>query len=133
MIIQNYDNLNSDLQIKQALEILEKGLLAANPENFLKKYIKKNQIFVKRKKILLDNFANVYLISLGKAADSMGKFASKNLKIKKGFVILPKLSKSTIKNKKRLAQFASMQLIPVTYTLHQLLNGYQLVTHKIFN
>ena len=44
MIIQNFKSLATTESKKTALQILETGLMAANPNNFLKTFVNENQI-----------------------------------------------------------------------------------------
>jgi len=75
-------------------------LEAASPEKSLKKIIKSNKITTNRKIFNLSKYDNVYLVSFGKAADSMAKTVNSLLKIKSGIIVIPKSSKSVFKNTK---------------------------------
>jgi len=48
MIIQNFKSLATSESKKIALQILETGLRAANPNNFLKTLVNENQIQIGR-------------------------------------------------------------------------------------
>ncbi len=100
MLIQNYSKLILDSKTKNALDILECGLNAAMPENFMNKFVKKGKIILGKKIIKMSDFENIYLISFGKAAFSMAKAINSQLKIKKGLVILPKNLNPKINEKK---------------------------------
>lgn len=100
MIIQNYRKLAQSRSKKNALKILESGLDAASPVNGLEKYLKKDKITIGKKSISLSDYSAVYLVSFGKAADSMAKVTNSILDIKSGFIVIPKDSNSIIKSKK---------------------------------
>jgi hydroxypyruvate reductase len=100
MIIQNYKELATNFRKKRALDILEEGLQAAKPEKFLKKIVKPNKIVIGKKSLKLSKFENVYLVSFGKAADSMASTINSLLRIKRGIIVIPQGTKSQIKHKK---------------------------------
>ncbi|CAE6497334.1 putative MOFRL family protein [Candidatus Nitrosotenuis uzonensis] len=79
------DNKTSD-----ALEIIDAGLVAAQPKYFLGKFIKKNKLLVRSKTIPLSKFRRIYLVSVGKAADSMTEFACTKINFDGGITIIPK-------------------------------------------
>ena len=74
---------------KQALQILEAGLAAAQPQNSLKNYVKGDRIELGKTRIKLNQYSNVYLVSFGKAADSMASSVASLTKIKTGIVVIP--------------------------------------------
>jgi len=100
MIIQNFQELATNSRKKAALKILVTGLDAALPEKSIKKIIKSNKIVTQKKSFVLSAFENVFLISYGKAADSMAKTINSMLKIKSGIIVIPKGSYSLVKSKK---------------------------------
>jgi hydroxypyruvate reductase len=100
MIIQNYRELAQSRAKKNALKILESGLGAASPTDSLKKYLKNDKIEVDKKSINLSDYSAVYLVSFGKASDSMARVANSIIDIKSGFIVIPKGSNSVIKSKK---------------------------------
>ncbi len=116
MIIQNYEELAINFRKKHALDILEVGLKAANPEKFLRKFVKQNKIIIGKKSLKLSNYQNVFLISFGKAADSMANTINSLIKIKGGIIVLPSRTKSQIRNKKFLI-FTTGHPVPNTSSL----------------
>jgi len=100
MIIQNYSALKKDSNFSKVLQILIAGLDSAMPQKELGKILNSKQIRIGRKLIKLKNYDSIYLVAFGKAANSMAKAVSSNVKIKKGIVVVPKGTKSIIKNKK---------------------------------
>ena len=116
MIIQNYEELAINFRKKHALDILEVGLEAANPEKFLRKFVKQNKIIIGKKSLKLSNYQNVFLISFGKAADSMANTINSLIKIKGGIIVLPIRTKSQISNKKFLI-FTAGYPVPNTSSL----------------
>lgn len=83
-------------QTKDALQILESGLNAAKPENFLDKFVGREKLFVNRKSYFLSNYDKVYLVAVGKAADSMAKFVRSKIKIYSGVVVIPQNYKPVV-------------------------------------
>ena len=100
MIIEDSENLVKTERHKSVLKIIQSGLDAANPENFLPKFVKPNKIILKDKSYNLEQYGNIYTVAFGKAADSMTRTINSLIKIKTGIVVIPKGSKSTIKGKK---------------------------------
>lgn len=100
MIIQNYKELTKTRHKKIATDIIEFGIAQALPQKILPKFIKKNQIIVGKKTINLEKYDKIYLVAFGKAADSMAKTVDDITKIDGGIVVVPKGTKSLIKNKK---------------------------------
>ncbi len=100
MIIKNFKKLAKNPKKKQALQILEFGLAAAQPQNSLKNYVKGNRIELGKTKIKLNEYSNVYLVAFGKAADSMANSVNSLTKIKSGIVVIPKGAKSQTSSKK---------------------------------
>jgi len=100
MIIQNYSALKKDGNFSKALQILTAGLDSAMPQKELQKILNSKQIRIGKKLIKLKNYDSIYLVAFGKAANSMAKAVSSYVKIKKGIIVVPKGTKSIIKNKK---------------------------------
>ncbi len=100
MLIQNYSSLSKDPSTTKALQILMAGLESAMPQKQIKKIITSKQIKFDKKTIQLKNYDSIYLVALGKAADSMAKTVSSIIKIKKGFIVIPKGVAPIIKNPK---------------------------------
>ena len=100
MIIQNYPSLSKDSSTTKALKILMAGLESAIPQKQIKKIVSTRQITFDKKTFPLKNYDSIYLVALGKAADSMAKTVSSIIKIKKGFIVIPKGIKPIINNRK---------------------------------
>jgi hydroxypyruvate reductase len=76
------------------------GLESAMPQKQIKKIINSKQIKFDKKAIQLKNYDSIYLVAFGKAADSMAKAVNSRIKIKKGFIVIPKGVTPVIKNPK---------------------------------
>ncbi len=100
MIIQNFRELATNSRKKTALKILTAGLDATLPEKPIKKITKSNKIITQKKSFTLSAFGNVFLVSYGKAADSMAKTINSIFKIKAGIIVIPEASDSLVKIKK---------------------------------
>ena len=99
MPIQNFKSLGTSKAKKNALKILEAGLSTAEPKNFLKFFINKNEIHIGKSCIILSNYEKIFVVSYGKAADSMAKFVSELLNVSQGIVVIPKYTKSRLTDK----------------------------------
>jgi hydroxypyruvate reductase len=111
MIIKNFKELSKNPKKKIALQILEAGLDAAKPQNSLKKLVYRNRIELGKTKIKLNDFANVYLVAFGKAADSMTSSVDSITKIKGGVIVIPKGSIPLV-NSKKFKIFKSAHPLP---------------------
>ena len=100
MPIQNFKSLATNKAKKNALQILEAGLDAADPKNFLRFFINKNEIHIGKNHIILSNYEKILVVSYGKAADSMAKFVSEIIDVSEGIIVIPKYTKSCLTNKK---------------------------------
>ena len=99
-MIKNPSNFTNNKKSHDALKILNEGLIHANPQIGLQKYFFRNKIKTKNSIINLKNFENVYVIAIGKAADSMMKFVSSKIAITKGIIIMPSNYKPIFKQNK---------------------------------
>jgi len=99
MPIQNFKSLGTSKAKKNALKILEAGLSTSEPKNFLKFFINKNEIHLGKSRIILSNYEKIFVVSYGKAADSMAKFVSELLNVSQGIVVIPKYTKSRLTDK----------------------------------
>ena len=99
MPIQNFKSLGTSKAKKNALQILEAGLDTAEPKNFLKFFITKNEIHIGKNRVILSNYEKILVVSYGKAADSMAKFVSELVYVSQGIVVIPKYIKSCLTNK----------------------------------
>jgi hydroxypyruvate reductase len=100
MLIENYSSLFKDRSTTTVLQILMAGLESAMPQKQIKKIINSKQIKFDKKIIQLKNYDSIYLVALGKAADSMAKTVNSIIKIKKGFIVIPKGVTPVLKNPK---------------------------------
>ena len=100
MIIQNFDDLATSENKKRCLEILESGLMAADPEKIISKYVTSKEIKIDEKTIKIEKYSAVYSIAFGKAGDSMTRALNSIIPVKSGIIVIPKGSKSKIKGKK---------------------------------
>ena len=99
MPIKNFKSLAVSKAKKNALKILEAGLVAAEPKNFLKFFISKKEIQIGKNRIILSNYEKILVVSYGKAADSMAKFVSELVDVSQGIVVIPKYAKSCLTDK----------------------------------
>jgi len=100
MMIKNFNSLANTKVKKKALQILEAGLTAAEPKNFLKQFVSKNHISLGKNRIFLSNYEKIFVIAYGKASDSMAEYVSKKINVSQGIVVAPKHIKSSIVSKK---------------------------------
>jgi len=100
MMIKNFNSLANTEVKKKALRILEAGLTAAQPKNFLKTFVNKNYILLGKNRIFLSNYGKIFVVAYGKAADSMAEYVSKKINVSQGIVVVPKYTKSSIVSKK---------------------------------
>ena len=100
MIIQNFEDLSDTSRKRECLEILEKGLEAANPQNIIPDYLFPNEIKIGSKSIKLNEFSNIYTVAFGKAGDSMTRAVNAIIPVKAGIIVIPKGSKSLVRGKK---------------------------------
>ena len=99
-MIKNFNLLANTEVKKKALKILEVGLTAAQPKNFLKAFFKKNYILLGKNRIFLSNYGKIFVIAYGKAADSMAEYVSKKINVSQGIVVVPKCTKLSLDSKK---------------------------------
>ena len=99
-MIKNFDLLANTKIERKALQILESGLMAAQPKNFLKKYVHQNYISLGKDRIVLSKYRKIFVVAYGKAASSMAEYVVKKINISKGIVVIPKNTKSSLISKK---------------------------------
>ena len=99
-MIKNFNSLANTEVKKKALTILDAGLAAAQPKNFLKEYVKKNYIQLGKNRIFLSNYGKIFVVAYGKAANSMAEYVSKRIDISQGIIIIPKNTKPLFHSKK---------------------------------
>lgn len=74
---------------QNALDILDAGLQAALPENLLAGIIRKNNLCVGGKSYLVSKYGKIYVVAVGKAADSMAKLVNSKIKLERGIIVIP--------------------------------------------
>ena len=99
-MIKNFNSLANTEVKKKALTILDAGLAAAQPKNFLKEFVKKNYIQLGKNRIFLSNYGKIFVVAYGKAANSMAEYVSKRIDISQGIIIIPKNTKPLFHSKK---------------------------------
>src|SRR5437879_1412321 len=100
MIIKNFKDLATNREKKDALCIIKTGLDAALPGLYLRKIIKSNRLVVDKKTILLSRYARIFIVGVGKSADSMAKTVCAQTRIDGGIIVIPSTTKSVLRNKK---------------------------------
>ena len=99
-MIKNIDLLANTKMERKALQILESGLMAAQPKNFLKKSVYQNYILLGKNRIVLSKYRKIFVVAYGKAASSMAEYVVKKINISKGIIVIPKYTKSSLISKK---------------------------------
>lgn len=110
MLIQNKLNLLNQ-RTRNALEIIEAGLDAARPANSLGRIITNGKILIGKKSLVISKYDRVYVVAVGKAADSMTEFVRSKIKVDGGIVVIPQSYRSVLRSKK-LATIRSGHPIP---------------------
>ena len=106
----------SNTEFLDTIKILNEGMLAADPENSLKPFFLKNKIKIKKSVVDLGMFDNVYIVAIGKAADVMAKFVSKQVSFKQGMVVMPS-SYTPVFSHKKIQFFHSGHPLPNTQSV----------------
>lgn len=89
-----------NIKTQNALEILDAGLYAALPENLLADMVKKDKLIIGNKSYSLSKYRKIYVIAVGKAADSMAQLVYSKIKLDGGIIIIPRNYKPMFCNKK---------------------------------
>ena len=89
-MIKNFDLLANTKMERNALQILESGLMAAQPKNFLKKSVHQNYILLGKNRIVLSKYRKIFVVAYGKAASSMAEYVVKKINISKHLESTPK-------------------------------------------
>ncbi|NHI02825.1 hypothetical protein DYY67_0729 [Candidatus Nitrosotalea sp. TS] len=74
---------------KLALSIIEQGISGAMPNVTLEKIVKQNSLHVGKKKIPLGKYRRIYVVAIGKSADSMTNTIDSLTRIHGGLVVIP--------------------------------------------
>jgi len=115
MLKTNY-KLKNDKKIHDVINILDEGLLHANPQIGLKQYFFKNKIKFGKSVINLSKFDNVHLVAIGKAADSMAQFVSSKIDFRSGIIVIPS-KQNVLFHKKDIRYFKAGHPLPNTTSL----------------
>ena len=115
MLKTNYTQKNNK-KVHDAIMILEEGLIHANPQIGLQQYFFRNKLKFRKSIINLNKFDNVYLIAIGKAADSMAKFVSSKINFTRGIIVIPSKHEPLF-HKKNIRVFRSGHPLPNTQSL----------------
>lgn len=89
LLIQNKKQIYN-VKTKDAIQILETGLDAAKPEHFLSEIIRQGKLHVNKKPYQMSKYQKIYIIAVGKAADSMAKSIHTKTNADSGIVVVPK-------------------------------------------
>ena len=100
MIIKNFEDLATSKRRRDALEILEAGLEAASPQRAVARHVTPDGIAAGRDIIKFADYAHVYSVAFGKAADAMTRALNSIFSVERGLVVIPKGSRSVIRGKK---------------------------------
>ena len=93
-MIQNFTELATNNKKGDCLEILNAGLKAADPQNFMPKYLTKDGIKLDGEFIEFAKYSAIYSVAFGKAADTMTSALNALVPIKRGIIVIPKGNKS---------------------------------------
>jgi len=111
MYIKNYKELATTPEKKDALSVIEAGLVAANPIQTLQKIVKQNYLALAQQKIPLNGYRKIAVIAIGKAAGPMTKAVMRRTTINHGIVVSPQ-NGDTIKFPKKIKICHSSHPIP---------------------
>ncbi|TBR25838.1 MAG: DUF4147 domain-containing protein [Candidatus Nitrosotenuis sp.] len=87
-LIQNKRQL-CNKKTQNALEILDAGLQAALPKNLFAGLVRENKLLIGNKSHSLSKYRRIYLVAVGKAADSMAKLIHSKTKLDGGVIVIP--------------------------------------------
>ncbi|MFM7795142.1 MAG: glycerate kinase [Candidatus Nitrosotenuis sp.] len=86
--------------LDDANKIIRAGLYAARPENYFAKYVSSKKIVCSGKSYRISDYHKIWIVAIGKAADSMCHSLQKIIHANGGLIILPRGSKSKFSSKK---------------------------------
>lgn len=89
MIIRNFQSLSTSSAKKDALKILEVGLVAASPLQYLTQIVKNDHLVISGRRINLKKYAHVFVVSVGKASYEMARTIASLTHIDGGIVVIP--------------------------------------------
>jgi glycerate 2-kinase len=87
LILNKHDLLNE--KTADALEIIESGLAAAIPNNYIYKVVRQDKVITRYKTFNLSKYRTIHVVAVGKAADSMAAAVSKTINVDVGLVVMP--------------------------------------------
>lgn len=82
------------------MALLDVALAAAKPKNYISQYIKKNKLIAGKKSFYLSKYNKIWLVAVGKAADTMAKSVHDILQADGGIVVIPQNYDLQFTNKK---------------------------------
>lgn len=83
-----------------AIQILNAGIKSAMPANFVSKFVKKDRLICANRTYKISNYDHIWLVAMGKAADTMAKSVHGIISSDGGLVIIPKNYAPQFRNKK---------------------------------
>jgi len=89
MIIKNFNKLATSAQKGHILSIIEAGLQAAMPDQILRKIVNKDRILIDKENLYIQKYRRVFVVAVGKAADSMTRAVNSLTRIDGGIVVVP--------------------------------------------
>ncbi len=89
MIIRKFQPSSTNSAKKDALSILDAGLGAANPKQYLEKIVKNGKLVLPGRKIDLEKYDRVFVVAVGKAAYSMASEMDLLTRIDGGILVVP--------------------------------------------
>lgn len=98
-LIQNKRQIYNT-KTQNALDIIDAGLQAALPQNLLAGMITKNKLRVGNKTYSLSKYEKIYVVAVGKAADSMAKLVNSKINLEQGIIVIPQNYNPVFCNKK---------------------------------
>lgn len=99
MIIRNGATLGATRLHKDCLKILESGLQAADPANFISRHVSRHEISGPSGTTKITG-SDVYTVAFGKAADSMTREFCRIVQVSRGIVVIPKGTRSTVRGRR---------------------------------
>ncbi|MGI0092575.1 MAG: glycerate-2-kinase family protein [Nitrosotalea sp.] len=89
MLTRNFQQLSTNSAKKDVLSILDAGLGAANPRQYLEKIVRNGKLVLPRRKIDLKRYDHVLVVAVGKAAYSMAHTMDLLTRIDGGILVVP--------------------------------------------
>ncbi|HEX5456990.1 MAG TPA: DUF4147 domain-containing protein [Candidatus Nitrosotalea sp.] len=89
MIIRNFQSLSTNSAKKDALSILEAGLGAADPRQYIRQIVTNNHLIVPGRKIELAKYDHIHVIAVGKAAHAMTSVLDSVTRVDSGILVVP--------------------------------------------